>query len=123
LATDGQPEERWWTAGHLDVDTDRAPSLLFWKTASTVTVPHELSLKQFKLGGKENNSRIDSGILPFMVTPPGAMSKEASFRQDEEDDTMLDYGVVYKGATGLSLADSQAIRKSRAYIPLNWDEG
>ena len=36
---------------------------------------------------------------------------------------MLDYGGVSEGTNGLSLADARAIRKGRAYIPLNWDEG
>ena len=46
----------------------------------TVSMPHELALKHFKLGGDENISKIDSEILPFMVKPPGATSEEAAFR-------------------------------------------
>ena len=83
---------------------------------------HELSLKQFQLGGDKNNSKIDSGILPFMVTPPGATSEKAAFHQVEEDDAMLDYGVVAEGGNELSLADARVIRKGHAHIPLNLDE-
>ena len=93
----------------------------FGQTPPSVSVPQELSLKQFRLGEDENNYKIDSGILPFMVTPPGATSEEAAFCRVEEDNAMIDYGVVAEGATGLSLDDAWAIRKGRAYIPLNWD--
>ena len=51
-------------------------------THPSISVPMELSLKNFKLGGDENFSSIDSGILPFMVTPPGATSEEAVYCQD-----------------------------------------
>ena len=66
------------------------------KTALSINVPYELSLKQFQLGGDDSNSKIDLGIVPFMVTRSGATSKEAAFRQDEENDAILDYGIVSK---------------------------
>ena len=95
----------------------------FGQTPPSVSVPQELSLKQFRLGEDENNYKIDSGILPFMVTPPRATSEEAATCPDEEDDAMLDYGVVYAGNTELTLAEAREIRKSRAYLPLNKDKG
>ena len=98
-------------------------STQFGKLAMTISVPHELSLKNFKLGGNENNSKIDSGILPFMVTPLGATSDEAAAHQDKEDDAILGYGVLYEGTNGLKLAEAREIRKSHVYFPLNWDEG
>ena len=94
-------------------------SAYFGKITMPISVPHKLTLKHFKLSGNEKKSKIDSGIFPFMVTPPGAMSKEAAFRQDEEDDAMLYYGVIYEGANGISLAEAQAIHKYRVYLPLN----
>ena len=47
-----------------------------------VSVSHELSLKNFKLGDDKNTSKIDTGILTFTVTPPGATSVEATTRQE-----------------------------------------
>ena len=66
----------------------------FGKLAMTVSVPHELALKHFKIGGDKKNSKINSGSFPFMVTPPGATSEEATVYQDKKDDVMLDYGVL-----------------------------
>ena len=71
-----------------------------------VTVRHEQALKTFTFNGDGNPSKIDSGLLPFMVIPPGATSDAATTRQVETDATMLDYGVLFEGARGLSLADS-----------------
>ena len=58
-----------------------------------------------------------------MVIPPGATSDSATSRQVEIDATMLDYGVLFEGARGLSLADSREIRKVKAYLPDDLDEG
>ena len=52
----------------------------FGKLAMTVSMSHELSLQNFKLGGNKNFSKIDSGILPFMVAPPGATFDLAAAR-------------------------------------------
>ena len=94
-------------------------SAYFGKITIPISVPHKLSLNHFKLSCNENNSKIDSGIFPFVVTPAGAMSNEGTFRQDKEDDAMLYYGVVYKGATRISLAEAQAIHKYHVYLFLN----
>ena len=58
-----------------------------------------------------------------MVLPPGVTSDEAADRQEEEDDAMLDYGVLFEGANGLTLADSCEVHKGKPYLPVNWDEG
>ena len=58
-----------------------------------------------------------------MVIPLGATSDAATTRQVEIDATMLDYGVLFEGTRGLSLADSCEIRKVKAYLPDDWDEG
>ena len=58
-----------------------------------------------------------------MVTPPGATSEEAAYRQDAEDNTMLDYGLVSESTNGLLLTNAHMIWKGHVYIPLNWDEG
>ena len=49
-------------------------------TPPSISVPIELSLRNFKLGGNDNSSNIHSGILPFMVTPLEATSTEAVYR-------------------------------------------
>ena len=63
--------------------------------------------QKLQVGLQQNSSNIDSGILPFMVTPLGATSVKA--RQEEVDAAMLDYGVLFKGTNRLSLADSRVI--------------
>ena len=45
-----------------------------------VSVPHIMSLENFKLGGNKNSSKINTRILPFTVTPPEATSVEAIAR-------------------------------------------
>ena len=96
----------------------------FGKLPMCVSVAHELSLKNFKLGDDGKSSKIDTGILPFAVTPPGATSVEATARQDEENDAMLDYAVVYDGnGNGLTLAEAHVMRKSCAYLSNIWKEG
>ena len=95
----------------------------FRNTAPSISVPHKLSLKQFQLGGDDNNSKIDLGILPFMVTLPEATSEEAALGRDDKDKAMLDYGIVSEATNGLSLTDARVIHKGHAYIPPNWDEG
>mmetsp|Transcript_31582 Transcript_31582/g.35346 ORF Transcript_31582/g.35346 Transcript_31582/m.35346 type:complete len:444 (+) Transcript_31582:725-2056(+) len=93
------------------------------KPAMRVTVGHKQALKSFTFNGDGNPSKIDSWLLPFIVIPPGATSDSATARQVEIDATMLDYGVLFEGARGLSLADSHEIRKVKAYLPDDWDEG
>jgi len=89
----------------------------------SISVPIKFFLKNFKLGGDKKSSNIDLGILPSMVTPPGATSEEAVYRKDAEDNAMLDYGMVSESTNGLSLTDARAIQRGHAYIPINWDEG
>ena len=48
---------------------------------------------------------------------------KAVYRQDAEDNAMLDYGMVSELTNGLSLTDACTIRVGKAYMPLNWDEG
>ena len=58
-----------------------------------------------------------------MVIPSRATLDSATARQVKTDATMLDYGVLFKGTRRLSLADSREIRKVKAYLPVDWDEG
>ena len=85
-----------------------------------VSVPHKLSLKNFKLGGEENSSNINTGILPFTVTPSGATFAEATTRQDEDQDTILGYAIVHEGnGTGLTIAEARSMRNCKAYLAYN----
>ena len=58
-----------------------------------------------------------------MMILRGATLNEATARQLKIEATMLDYGVLFEGARGLSLEDSREIRKMKAYLPVDWDEG
>jgi len=48
---------------------------------------------------------------------------EATACQLEIEAAMLNYGILFERARGLSLEDSREIRKMKAYLPLDWDEG
>ena len=87
----------------------KADHLELEHTHPSISVPMELSLKNFKLGGIENFSNIDLGILSFMVTSPGATSEEGVYRQDAKDNAMLDYGMLSDLTNGLTLTDARKI--------------
>ena len=95
----------------------------FGKPAMKVTIAHQEALKSFSFNGDGIPSNIASGFLPFMCIPPGGTSNEATIRQLEIEAANYDYMVVLEGGRGIGLEDSREIRKIKAYLPLDWDEG
>ena len=95
----------------------------FGKPAMRVTIAHQEALKSFSFNGDGIPSNIASGFLPFMCIPPGGTSNEATIRQLEIEAANYDYMVVLEGGRGIGLEDSREIRKIKAYLPLDWDEG
>ena len=47
-----------------------------------IGVPNEIALKIFKWSGVDNNTNIHTGLLPLIVTPPGATIVKATNCQD-----------------------------------------
>ena len=95
----------------------------FGKPATRVTLAHSEALKTFCFIGDGNPANISSGFLPLMFIPPGGTSNEASARQLEIEASIYDYSTVVEGGRGIGLEDSREIRKVKAYLPLDWDEG
>ena len=97
----------WHQMANQRRDSELFVTLLQTKVASEVvyfgqlpmctSVPHKLSLKNFKLDGNKNNSNIDTGYLPFTVIPTGATLIEATTRQDKDQDVILYYAIVHEG--------------------------
>ena len=69
----------------------------FEQPAMRVTVVHENALKSFKFEGDGIPSNIASGLLLFMMVPPGGTSSAATARQLEIEEAMYDYSTVLEG--------------------------
>ena len=93
------------------------------KPTMRVTIAQQEALKTFCFNGEDNPSNITSGFLPFMCIPPGGTSNEASARQLEIEAANYDYSTILEGGQRIGLDDSREIRKVKAYLPLDWDEG
>ena len=86
-----------------------------------VTVQHANSLQNWTLAGStEYNLAV--GILPFTVTPTGAVSLEALVRLDHDHEQTSDYTTILDGNASMTASDARALRANSAYIPVNMDE-
>jgi hypothetical protein len=93
-------------------DVDRAPS---------ITVQHASAVQNLNFVGPDSFT-LSSGFLPFTVTPPGAVSAEATLRHQTEFEQNADHATLMEGSMSISNADARALRSSNAYIPLNFEE-
>ena len=86
-----------------------------------VTVQHANSLQNWTLAGSTEYN-LSVGILPFTVTPTGAVSIEAMIRLEHDHEQTSDYTTILDGNTSMTAADARALRANSAYIPVNMDE-
>ena len=89
--------------------------------APLVTVQHANAVQNWLFIGSTEFS-LGGGILPFTVTPPGAVSKSARDRQATEREQNADHNIVMEGNSSLSAADARAMRSNNTYIPMDMEE-
>ena len=93
------------------------------KKAFCVKVHHETSFKNLEFAGDKVNSNINSGLLPFTITPSGFNSRSSVVQQQEDRDNFLDYNALHSSSANLTLANSKSLRCSKGFISCNWDKG
>lgn len=93
-------------------DVDKAPFVSV-QHASSVQNLNFVEPSPFTLG---------IGFLPFTVTPPGAVSAEATLRHQMELEQNTDVVTLMEGSMSITNTDARALRSSNAYIPLNFEE-
>jgi len=94
------------------IDVDRAPS---------ITVQHASSVQNLNFVGPDPFT-LATGVLPFTVTPPGAVSAEATLRHQMEFEQNADHTTLMEGLMSITNTDARALQSSNAYIPLNFEE-
>ena len=96
-------------ANHFNVDGPR------------VTVRQANDLQTWTFVGPTHYS-LASGLGPFTVTPPGAVSLEAVLRLEADFDHSLDHATIMEGNASLTASDAKLLRCGNAYVPLVYDE-
>ena len=102
-------------------DATELASAKFGVIMPHVTVQHINALQNFLLIGSSDYS-LEGGLLPFTVTPPGAVSAEATAMQELDFERTADYTTILEGNSSITAADARAMRCSKAYIPQSMDE-
>ena len=96
-------------AHHFNVDGPR------------VTVRQANDLQTWTFVGPTHYS-LASGLGPFTVTPPGAVSLEAVLRLEADFEHSLDHATIMEGNASLKASDAKLLRCGNAYVPLVYDE-
>ena len=65
---------------------------------------------------------LSSRIIPFTVTPPGAVSAEAQLRHAMEFEQSADHSTLMEGTMTMTNANARALQSTNAYILTNFDE-
>ena len=63
-----------------------------------------------------------SGLGPFTVTPPGAVSLEAVLRLEADFEQSLNHATIMEGNATLTASDAKLLRCGNAYVPVVYDE-
>ena len=93
------------------------------KKAFLVKVHHETSFKNLEFASDKINTNINSGLLPFTITPSGCNSWHSVAQQEEDWDNFLDYNALHSSDANLTLTKSKSLQCSKGFIPCNWDKG
>jgi len=94
------------------LDVDRAPSSI---------VQHASLVHNLNFVGPDSFT-LSTRLLPFTVTPPGAVSAEATLRHQTEFKQNADHVALMKGSMSIINANARALRSSNACILLNFEE-
>ena len=86
----------------------------------TVTTQHASALTDWTFYGSEID--LGEGILPFTITPPDQVSLAAVAQIQLDHHQNRDFSAIMTGSTSISAADARAMRSSKGYIPVDWDE-
>ena len=86
----------------------------------TVTTQHASALTDWAFYGAETD--LGEGILPFTITPPDQISLAAVAQIQLDHHQNRDFSAIMTGSTSISAADARAMRSSKGYIPVDWDE-
>ena len=86
-----------------------------------VTVRQANDLQTWTFVGPTHYS-LASGLGPFTVTPPGAVSLEAVLRLEADFEHSLDHATIMEGNATLTASDAKLLRCGNAYIPVVYDE-
>ena len=90
-------------------------------TKPLITVQHANTVQNFLFEGT-TESNLGTGLLPFTVTPPGAVSLEASIRHDQDYEQTADYTTIMDSNTIMTATDARALRGGGTYVPCDVDE-
>ena len=87
----------------------------------TMTVQHATSLNDWSFcGGVEQD--LGEGLLPFSITPPDQVSAAAVAQLQANHYQNRDYSALMTGSTSITAADAKAMRTSKGFIPVDWEE-
>ena len=89
--------------------------------APQVTVQHSTSIQNFLFTGSTDFS-LKGGVLPYTITPPGAVSSEGQEQQERDYERNADDTTLASGNNLLTAADARSLRSSNTYVPLDFDE-
>ena len=74
-----------------------------------VTVQHWNAIQNWNFVGASMTT-LSSGLMPFTVTPPGAVSAEAQLRHATEFEQSADHSILMEGSLTMTNADARALR-------------
>ena len=86
-----------------------------------ITVAHASAVQNFLfISSTENN--LEGGLMPFTISPPGAVSRRAQERQELEFEQTADFATFAEGVQSMTASDARALRASSAYVPVDMEE-
>ena len=86
-----------------------------------VTVAHATTLTNWAFAGT-SLFNVGTGLLPFTVTPPGAVSMESRVRFERDQERSADHDTIMEGSTSITASDARSFRTAGAFVPSSFDE-
>ena len=86
-----------------------------------VTVQHTTTVTNWLFSGS-TEFNLGGGLLPFTVTPPGAVSINAMGRHEQDHEDTADYTLVMGTNSSMTAADARSLRGNNTYVPMDMEE-